>query len=229
MPYLRIFDVEKGSCEFELKAARVVIGRHVDADIVLNNVTVSRIHALLRKDTEGYVIEDANARAGTYVNHERVNKRLLKHGDTIQISVFVMEYRTDDLERLKELTGEDSAINRSLKMNFKKVPAALNIRYRLLSVKPRDIFFQGDTLEIGGGGMLVPVWEPLEEGACLELELGCQGGKPRSFMGEVIAVVTDHNKPAMCIKLHKMKTERYDEMMRWARRGSWVELSRIND
>ncbi len=64
------------------------VGRHPDADIFLDDVTVSRRHALLRIDDEGVAVGDNGSLNGTYVNGERVEERHLATGDELQVGRF---------------------------------------------------------------------------------------------------------------------------------------------
>jgi len=223
MPYLRIFDPGEGSREVSLAKVRIVIGRQQDADVCLDHKTVSRIHAVVRREGEGHVVEDANSRAGTVLNGTRVSRSPLVHGDTIQIALFVIEYRTDDEASETALQVEgDSAIDRAMRKNFRVMPGSMSLRYRSLSCKPTDLFETGDTLNIGGGGVLVFTERPLDSASVLELEISWPNGKARSFLGEVIAVLRNQRVPAMCIKLHAIDSERFSEALKWSQRGSWT-------
>ncbi len=64
------------------------LGRHPDSEISLDDITVSRRHAELERTPEGYVVTDAGSLNGTYVNQERIDKMLLRHGDELQIGKF---------------------------------------------------------------------------------------------------------------------------------------------
>jgi hypothetical protein len=74
---------------------RLTIGRSPDCDIFLDDVTVSRRHALLVKRDNGYAIEDEGSLNGTYVNRRRVDSKLLEDGDEVQIG----KYKLTFLER----------------------------------------------------------------------------------------------------------------------------------
>lgn len=75
---------------FTLEKPVVTIGRHPESDIFLDDITVSRRHAEIRKEKEGYVIEDKGSLNGTYLNRERIDLAPLKDGDEIQIGKFRM-------------------------------------------------------------------------------------------------------------------------------------------
>lgn len=73
-----------------LKAPETSAGRHPDSDIFLDDITVSRRHAVLRRGEGGYEIVDVGSLNGTYVNHERVDRASITHGDELQIGRFVL-------------------------------------------------------------------------------------------------------------------------------------------
>jgi pSer/pThr/pTyr-binding forkhead associated (FHA) protein len=64
------------------------LGRHPDSEISLDDITVSRRHAEIERTPEGYVVSDAGSLNGTYVNQERIDRMLLRHGDELQIGKF---------------------------------------------------------------------------------------------------------------------------------------------
>jgi Inner membrane component of T3SS, cytoplasmic domain/zinc-ribbon domain len=71
---------------------RTTIGRHPDSDIFLDDITVSRRHAVIERVAAGYNLADAGSLNGTYVNHERVETAPLSHLDELQIGRFVLTY-----------------------------------------------------------------------------------------------------------------------------------------
>jgi pSer/pThr/pTyr-binding forkhead associated (FHA) protein len=62
-------------------------GRHPESDIFLDDITVSRRHAEIRKNA-GFRIVDMGSLNGTYVNKLRVEEADLSSGDEIQIGKF---------------------------------------------------------------------------------------------------------------------------------------------
>lgn len=77
---------------FLLNAEKVSVGRKPKCDIFLDDVTVSRKHAIFVKEDTGYVMRDAGSLNGTYVNRERVDSAQLKTGDIVQIGKYRMVY-----------------------------------------------------------------------------------------------------------------------------------------
>ncbi len=79
---------------FLLDKPLVTAGRATDADIFLDDVTVSRRHAEIRLDGDVFVVRDSGSLNGTYVNGERVNEAKLHSGDEIQVGKFHLVFLT---------------------------------------------------------------------------------------------------------------------------------------
>lgn len=62
------------------------------SDIFLDDVTVSREHAVVYNDGANVRIEDRASLNGTFVNHERVERHPLATGDEIQIGKYKLTY-----------------------------------------------------------------------------------------------------------------------------------------
>jgi pSer/pThr/pTyr-binding forkhead associated (FHA) protein len=77
---------------FVLQREETTLGRHPDSDIFLDDVTVSRRHAVIRKTDDGYEVSDAGSLNGTYVDHERVETSPLKDMHELQIGRFVLTF-----------------------------------------------------------------------------------------------------------------------------------------
>lgn len=82
---------DKGA-RFLLDADVTTVGRHPDADIFLDDVTVSRRHAEFRRGPEGIRVVDAGSLNGTYVNNDRVDEVLLRTGFQVRFGKFVLTY-----------------------------------------------------------------------------------------------------------------------------------------
>jgi pSer/pThr/pTyr-binding forkhead associated (FHA) protein len=67
-------------------------GRHPDSGIFLDDITVSRRHAVLEPTTAGWHLRDVGSLNGTYVNGERVDDAVLSNGDELQIGKFKLVY-----------------------------------------------------------------------------------------------------------------------------------------
>jgi pSer/pThr/pTyr-binding forkhead associated (FHA) protein len=73
---------------FLLDDDEVMSGRHPDSDIFLDDVTVSRKHAIFRRTPGGFVVRDVGSLNGTYVNRQLVDEITLTTGDEVQIGKF---------------------------------------------------------------------------------------------------------------------------------------------
>jgi len=71
--------------EVALDRERIVIGRGRKADLILAEATISRAHAALGFDKNGFFIEDLGSTNGTWVNGAPVGKQHLKNDDEIQM------------------------------------------------------------------------------------------------------------------------------------------------
>jgi len=83
--------INKGSnvgSRFLITSAVASIGRASASDIFLDDVTVSRAHAVIEKNENGFSINDAGSLNGTYVNNISTARQDLKSGDQIQIGKF---------------------------------------------------------------------------------------------------------------------------------------------
>jgi hypothetical protein len=77
---------------FAIEGERRSIGRRPDSDIFLDDVTVSRDHALLvRRGTDWY-LDDCGSLNGTYVNRARIESHRLQDGDELQIGKYKLAY-----------------------------------------------------------------------------------------------------------------------------------------
>jgi len=63
-------------------------GRHPDSDIFLDDVTVSRKHAVFRRSDGVFRVQDVGSLNGTYVNRSLVDEAVLSTGDEVQIGKF---------------------------------------------------------------------------------------------------------------------------------------------
>ena len=73
---------------FTISRDVIVIGRHPESDIFLDDITVSRRHAEIRRGETGFSLVDTGSLNGTYLNHERIEASDLDNGDEIQIGKF---------------------------------------------------------------------------------------------------------------------------------------------
>lgn len=70
--------------ELELVNWENSVGRSKQCDIVLNNPTVSRSHAVIFKTKEGWKVADTGSKTGVYVNGKKIKKKaVIDSGDAL--------------------------------------------------------------------------------------------------------------------------------------------------
>lgn len=77
---------------FTLDRDVVSAGRHPESDIFLDDVTVSRRHAEVLRQADGYVVRDTGSLNGTYLNRERIEEAPIANGDELQIGRFKLVF-----------------------------------------------------------------------------------------------------------------------------------------
>ena len=70
---------------FTLGTRPVVIGRAPDCDLLLQHESISRQHARIAHDDEGWVLRDLGSKNGSRVNTFHVTDQVLRHGDRIDL------------------------------------------------------------------------------------------------------------------------------------------------
>ena len=77
---------------FPLEGERLTIGRSPDAEIFLDDVTVSRDHAVLVRRSGEWFLDDSGSLNGTYVNRRRIESHKLADGDELQVGKYKLTY-----------------------------------------------------------------------------------------------------------------------------------------
>lgn len=78
--------------EWELGNHRHYIGRRQTNEIALNDINASRVHAYIVLEDGRHVLHDAKSLNGTYVNDERIVRKMLSSGDCIKIGHSILVY-----------------------------------------------------------------------------------------------------------------------------------------
>jgi pSer/pThr/pTyr-binding forkhead associated (FHA) protein len=76
-----------------------VAGRHPDADIFLDDVTVSRRHAKIEREGSVFFVSDQGSMNGTYVDSKRVDRQRLINGMEIMIGKFRLTFYQSEKDR----------------------------------------------------------------------------------------------------------------------------------
>jgi pSer/pThr/pTyr-binding forkhead associated (FHA) protein len=77
---------------FPLDHDRMTIGRRPDSDVFLDDVTVSRDHALIVRRGDEFHLDDLGSLNGTYVNRRRIESHHLADGDELQVGKYKLTF-----------------------------------------------------------------------------------------------------------------------------------------
>ena len=77
---------------FAVDGERMSIGRRPDSEVFLDDVTVSRDHALVIRRGEDWYLDDCGSLNGTYVNRSRIDSRHLEEGDEVQVGKYKLTF-----------------------------------------------------------------------------------------------------------------------------------------
>jgi hypothetical protein len=79
-----------------LRGDRYAAGSSVTNDLVVDDPTVSRLHAVLERFASGWTVRDVGSRNGTYVNGQRVfAERALRPGDELRLGNALVVFRVE--------------------------------------------------------------------------------------------------------------------------------------
>ena len=114
---LVINETGKIAREFRISGDAVHIGRDPQMDVVLGDPGVSRTHARILRQGEGFLLEDLGGRNGTRVNSQRLPQRgtyILQHDDYIQIGRSVLRFLVRMSHQLLQRVRSEAAATGSV-------------------------------------------------------------------------------------------------------------------
>ncbi len=82
-----------------LDADVTTVGRHPEADIFFDDVTVSRRHAEITRTGNVFELVDQRSLNGSYVNGERVDRSILVDGAEVRIGKFRLNFFASPVDR----------------------------------------------------------------------------------------------------------------------------------
>ena len=77
---------------FALERDRMTVGRRPESDVFLDDVTVSRDHAVIVRRAHDYYLDDCGSLNGTYVNRRRIDSHRLTDGDELQVGKYKLAF-----------------------------------------------------------------------------------------------------------------------------------------
>ena len=89
---------------FELDQSVLTLGREASNQLQVHDTEVSRQHAEIRLDEEGFTLHDLDSSNGTWVNTERQAEVRLKSGDRLQVGRTVMIFTAQSSRPAEDLS-----------------------------------------------------------------------------------------------------------------------------
>jgi len=122
-PYLKWIGPEGREQAYPLTAEEVLLGRKSDADVVLPDPYISRHHAKLIQDGDGYKITDLQSTHGSYINGKRITEQVLLPGDRISLGKgrVELDYIVDEMGK----GGEESTAELGVEKSFMELTSVL--------------------------------------------------------------------------------------------------------
>jgi predicted component of type VI protein secretion system len=93
MPELVVVEPEIAPGRFVFRDG-AVLGRSPECEVVVAHPSVSRLHARIARDADGWVLADLGSRNGTRVNGRRVERVRLADGDRVELGEVRLEFRS---------------------------------------------------------------------------------------------------------------------------------------
>ncbi|HVW00909.1 MAG TPA: FHA domain-containing protein [Planctomycetaceae bacterium] len=91
----------------QLNSPRFIIGREVDCSLQLEDIQLSRHHAVLLTDAYAIRIRDLGSLNGTWVNGQKITSQMnLKHGDRVQVGETVLLLHAPALANVTETSTQ---------------------------------------------------------------------------------------------------------------------------
>ena len=139
-----------------LGRAEYLLGRKSEADIVLSEPSVSRHHARLLRNENGYTIMDLQTTYGTFVNGERIHQKKLNHGDSLKLGHCELTYTEgevdahfrssvtaiEDLEKSMVRLASILPASSSDRSELEKISSILDFQYQVGKIFSAELTFQ---------------------------------------------------------------------------------------
>jgi two-component system, cell cycle response regulator len=110
MPYLVMYSERNMGKRLDLTEAKITMGRSPEADILIDDKRVSKIHCTVQYKNGSIVVEDNNSTNGTFVNGVRITKETLTNNALLQIGATIMKI---EFKNKAEVEYEDELLKKA--------------------------------------------------------------------------------------------------------------------
>src|SRR5690606_14530640 len=86
---------------------RITLGSSPDNDVVLDDPTISRVHATIEVDETGYILRDNDSKNGTFASGLRVREVYLTSGTTLRLGDTTLRFETTGVEVEVRFSGRE--------------------------------------------------------------------------------------------------------------------------
>jgi FHA domain len=95
-----------------LSTSLLTVGRAVENDVVIEETTVSRLHAVVQRFRAGWCVRDLGSLNGTFVNGQRLNgARVLHDGDEVMLGRAFMVFRCPGTREIDDTMRVDGTLD----------------------------------------------------------------------------------------------------------------------
>ncbi len=114
-----IYLKDKNGQAFPINASVLKIGRALDNDIVLSDMSVSRYHVALQPQSDGLLVSNTGSDSGFYLNdHWILDNAVAQSGDVLRIGFEEFMVSMDEVAKVQEFNFDtDQDLSRSVNLN----------------------------------------------------------------------------------------------------------------
>ena len=194
MPMLIVYEGDLEGQRWVIDRDRMVIGRGTDCDISIPKRQISRHHAQIERDSEGYLLRDLGSKNGTFVNSKQLadTPYRLKDEDEIQIALCIkLGFVGADATLPLALSGPDRglridhAAKRIYVAGHELTPPLSVAQYRLL-----ELLLEHEGQVVSRDDIVTTVWPEEESMGISEQAIDAL---VRRLRDRIAAVDPDHN------------------------------------
>lgn len=187
-PCLEVLSGPRGRGRYRLQKGNNTIGRSRENDIVLDDSSVSRRHAVIEVAENGATVADLGSRNGTKVGGQKISQAVsLAHKTRIKVGVFLLRFLTGPAEEEVDVAPEPEPAS-AHEVSSPHIPQDAPQEQPRSEPIPAEMHRAPDNLPAVEEEAGVPS-ELLKSGQVVAVAPGAPGKKRKLFLFGVLAVV----------------------------------------